>query len=56
MQADGGVIEQAGVVDYGTGPVAPGVFVLVRTDDPYANHETSYGLSSRAWAATPASR
>ena len=42
MRADGGVLEQAGVVDYCTGPVAPGVFVVVRTDDPYINHEMSY--------------
>ena len=42
LRADGGVIEQAGVVDYCTGPVAPGVFVVVRTDDPYINHEMSY--------------
>ncbi|SDO45568.1 Predicted homoserine dehydrogenase, contains C-terminal SAF domain [Klenkia soli] len=39
---DGGVLEKAGVVDYCTGPVAPGVFVVVRTDDPYVNHELSY--------------
>jgi predicted homoserine dehydrogenase-like protein len=39
---DGGVIERAGVVDYCTGPVAPGVFVVVRTDDPYVHHEMTY--------------
>ncbi|MDP9391089.1 MAG: oxidoreductase, partial [Actinomycetota bacterium] len=39
---DGGVLERAGVVDYCTGPVAPGVFVVVRTDDPYVNHELTY--------------
>lgn len=39
---DGGVLDRAGVVDYCTGPVAPGVFVIIRTDDPYINHEMSY--------------
>ncbi len=39
---DGGVLERAGVVDYCTGPVAPGVFVVIRTEDPYINHEMSY--------------
>jgi predicted homoserine dehydrogenase-like protein len=39
---DGGVLERPGVVDYCTGPVAPGVFVVVRTDDPYVNHELTY--------------
>ncbi|HEX8495686.1 MAG TPA: SAF domain-containing protein, partial [Actinomycetales bacterium] len=42
MQADGGVLERGGVVDYCTGPVAPGVFVVIRTDDDYVNHEMSY--------------
>jgi predicted homoserine dehydrogenase-like protein len=31
---DGGVLTRAGVVDYGIGRVAPGVFVIVRTDHP----------------------
>ncbi len=31
---DGGVLSQMGVVDYGIGKVAPGVFVIVRTDHP----------------------
>lgn len=39
---DGGILERPGVVDYCTGPVAPGVFVIVRTDDPYVNEELSY--------------
>ena len=39
---DGGIIEDAGVVDYCTGPVAPGVFVVIRTDDPYVHHEMTY--------------
>jgi predicted homoserine dehydrogenase-like protein len=42
LKEDGGVLDKAGVVDYCTGPVAPGVFVVVRTDDPYVNHEMSY--------------
>lgn len=39
---DGGVLARPGVVDYCTGPVAPGVFVVVRTDDPYVNDELRY--------------
>ena len=42
LREHGGVLDKAGVVDYCTGPVAPGVFVVVRTDDPYVNHEMSY--------------
>lgn len=42
LRADGGVLERPGVVDYCTGPVAPGVFVVVRTDDPYVNDELTY--------------
>ena len=42
LAEDGGIIEQAGVVDYCTGPVAPGVFVVIRTDDPYVHHEMTY--------------
>jgi len=42
LTSDGGVLEKPGVVDYCTGPVAPGVFVIVRTDDPYVNHEMTY--------------
>ena len=34
LRADGGVLSQMGVVDYGIGQVAPGVFVIVRTDHP----------------------
>ncbi|MEY4348059.1 MAG: hypothetical protein RIS43_478 [Actinomycetota bacterium] len=40
--ADGGVLEETGVVDYCTGDVAPGVFVIVKTDKPYVAHEMSY--------------
>ncbi|MET0525448.1 MAG: oxidoreductase, partial [Nocardioides sp.] len=42
LTEDGGVLEKAGVVDYCTGPVAPGVFVVVRTEDPYVHHEMTY--------------
>ncbi len=31
---DGGVLSKMGVVDYGVGKIAPGVFVIVRTDHP----------------------
>ncbi len=31
---DGGVLSRMGVVDYGIGSVAPGVFLIVRTDHP----------------------
>jgi predicted homoserine dehydrogenase-like protein len=41
-RSDGGVLDRAGVVDYCTGPVAPGVFVTVRTDDPTVAAEMSY--------------
>ncbi|GAB3050586.1 NAD(P)H-dependent oxidoreductase [Sediminivirga luteola] len=40
--ADGGVLERHGVVDYATGPVAPGVFVIGRTDDPVVREELEY--------------
>lgn len=40
--SDGGILDRAGVVDYCTGPVAPGVFVTVRTDDPTVAAEMSY--------------
>lgn len=39
---NGGVLEETGVVDYCTGDVAPGVFVVVKTDKPYVAHEMSY--------------
>jgi predicted homoserine dehydrogenase-like protein len=34
LKKDGGVLNKMGVVDYGTGRVAPGVFLIVRTDHP----------------------
>ena len=52
LQADGGVLDRPGVVDYCMGDVAPGVFVIVRTDAPYINHEMSYlGMGSGPYFA-----
>lgn len=34
LKEDGGVLNKMGVVDYGIGHVAPGVFLIVRTDHP----------------------
>ena len=34
LRQDGGVLSRAGVVDYGIGRVAPGVFLVVTTDHP----------------------
>jgi len=34
LEDDGGILKQMGVVDYGVGKVAPGVFLIVRTDHP----------------------
>jgi predicted homoserine dehydrogenase-like protein len=42
LKKDGGVLDRAGVIDYCTGDVAPGVFVIVRTDAPYINDELKY--------------
>jgi len=42
LKEDGGVLSEAGVVDYCTGDVAPGVFVIVRSDSPYVSEEMSY--------------
>ncbi len=42
LKEDGGVLDEPGVVDYCTGDVAPGVFVVVRTDQPYVSEEMSY--------------
>ena len=42
LKADGGVLDEPGVVDYCTGDVAPGVFVVVRTDQSYVSEEMSY--------------
>jgi predicted homoserine dehydrogenase-like protein len=40
--ADGGVLPESGVVDYCTGPVAPGVFVIGRSDHPVVVTEMAY--------------
>jgi predicted homoserine dehydrogenase-like protein len=34
LREDGGVLSRIGVVDYGVGHVAPGVYLIVRTDHP----------------------
>ena len=34
LKGEGGVLTKMGVVDYGVGRVAPGVFLIVRTDHP----------------------
>ena len=41
-EADGGVLDRPGVVDYATGPVAPGVFIVGRTDHPTVLEEMAY--------------
>jgi predicted homoserine dehydrogenase-like protein len=40
--ADGGILERAGVVDFATGPVAPGVFVVARSEEPTVVEEMDY--------------
>jgi predicted homoserine dehydrogenase-like protein len=42
LKADGGVLPESGVVEYCTGDVAPGVFVIVKTNSPYVAEEMSY--------------
>lgn len=44
LKEDGGVLEKMGVVDYGVGPIAPGVFVIVRTDHPRLREASSCGI------------
>lgn len=39
---EGGVLPATGVVDYATGPVAPGVFVIAKSTDPVVREELSY--------------
>jgi len=34
LKEDGGILNKTGVIDYGVGRVAPGVFVVIRTDHP----------------------
>jgi predicted homoserine dehydrogenase-like protein len=46
-ETEGGVLPSTGVVDYCTGPVAPGVFVIGHTDDPVVVAEMAYlGMGS----------
>jgi predicted homoserine dehydrogenase-like protein len=40
--ADGGILDRVGVIDYCTGPVAPGVFVVVRVEDETLHEELTY--------------
>src|SRR6478736_3786444 len=40
--ANGAVLPGSGYVDYCTGPVAPGVFVIVKAEDPVVHEEMSY--------------
>src|ERR687890_2027501 len=45
--ADGGILDRSGVVDFATGPVAPGVFVVARSDEPTVIEEMDYlGMGS----------
>ena len=39
---DGGILEATGVVDYATGDVAPGVFVIGKATHPVVHEELSY--------------
>lgn len=39
---EGGILSASGVVDYATGPVAPGVFVVARATDRVVREELSY--------------
>lgn len=41
-EADGGILDRSGVIDYATGSVAPGVFVVAKTNDPVVRNELSY--------------
>lgn len=41
-KSEGGVLDEVGVVDYCTGDVAPGVFVVIKTEAPYVAEEMSY--------------
>jgi predicted homoserine dehydrogenase-like protein len=40
--ADGGILDRGGVVDFATGPVAPGVFVVARSDEHTVIEEMDY--------------
>ena len=52
LRADGGILDRVGVVDYCMGDVAPGVFVIIRSDAEYINHELDYlGLGTGPYRA-----
>jgi predicted homoserine dehydrogenase-like protein len=40
--SDGGILDHSGVVDFATGPVAPGVFVVARSDEHTVIEEMDY--------------
>jgi len=44
--ADGGILDEAGVVDMATGPVAPGVFVVARSDEPTVEEMDYLGMGA----------
>jgi len=41
-KSDGGILDRSGVVDFASGPVAPGVFVVARSDEPTVVEEMAY--------------
>ncbi|MBL8093830.1 MAG: NAD(P)-dependent oxidoreductase [Anaerolineales bacterium] len=41
-KADGGIFERRGAVDYAVGDVAPGVFVIITTDQPKIINDLNY--------------
>jgi len=41
-EVDGGILSQSGCVDYSTGKVAPGVFIIVTSDDPRIREDMKY--------------
>lgn len=41
-EADGGILSQSGCVDYSTGPIAPGVFAVVRSYDKRIRKEMKF--------------
>ncbi len=40
--ADGGILSRRGVVDFSTGAIAPGVFAIVRSDEPRIRKEMKF--------------
>ena len=40
--ADGGILSRRGAVDYSTGAIAPGVFAIVRSDEPRIRKEMKF--------------